>query len=784
MYNNSSSSNRYNNNNIINIEIDINNNNKRMSSGINNPPPAKKILVIKNLKQAPKAPENYEINGWNMLSDAIDCINSQRPTNHTLEQLYKTVENLCSDKNSCSNLYKKMSNQLQLYINETIQPLVNFTDATTFLKEMQSYWDNVTKQLIVIRSIFLYLDRTYAIQQQHLQQQQQQQLQQSQQQQMIIDSTTTIKPIWDLGLLIFRENLQKIPELKRKLYTGLLISIERERKGDTLDRDLMHSLFKMLVSLQIYQPFEKDFLQETTFFYGAEGNILVNEYEVAEYLKHVQNRIQEENDRSLRYLDISTKKPLLNIVEKQLIEKHITTILSKGFNNLMEEKKVEDLTRLYSLLQRVNAIQQLKQSWATYIKTTGQSMVLDLEKDQTLIQDLLDYKDSLDLILDKSFQRNDTLTYSLKESFEYFINTRPNKPAELIAKFIDSKLKSGGANKRMTEDELEIVLGKSLILFRYVQGKDVFEAFYKQDLGRRLLLDKSASIDAEKSMILKLKTECGTNFTAHLEEMFKDIELSNEMMDPFRLSLTEKGFTSIEMNVYVLTGVNWNLSPPIQANLPNEFTQYQELFKQFYLQKHQQRVLKWQNAMGYCVVRAAYPMGNKELIVSLFQTLVLYLFNEKDTEISFKEIQEETQIPEEELKRNLQYLCHPKSELIVKIPKGKLIANTDSFVFNKKFSAKLVRIKVNALQSQETVEETKKTNENVVQDRQYQIDATIVRIMKARKTLAHNLLMSELISQLKFNPKPADLKKRIESLIDKEYLARDPENAMIYNYLA
>jgi cullin-4 len=37
-----------------------------------------------------------------------------------------------------------------------------------------------------------------------------------------------------------------------------------------------------------------------------------------------------------------------------------------------------------------------------------------------------------------------------------------------------------------------------------VQGKDVFEAFYKKDLAKRLLLGKSASIDAEKSMISKV----------------------------------------------------------------------------------------------------------------------------------------------------------------------------------------------------------------------------------------------------------------------------------------
>jgi hypothetical protein len=38
-----------------------------------------------------------------------------------------------------------------------------------------------------------------------------------------------------------------------------------------------------------------------------------------------------------------------------------------------------------------------------------------------------------------------------------------------------------------------------------VLGKDVFEAFYKKDLAKRLLVGKSASVDAEKSMLSKLK---------------------------------------------------------------------------------------------------------------------------------------------------------------------------------------------------------------------------------------------------------------------------------------
>ncbi len=56
--------------------------------------------------------------------------------------------------------------------------------------------------------------------------------------------------------------------------------------------------------------------------------------------------------------------------------------------------------------------------------------------------------------------------------------------------------------------------------------------------------------------------------------------------------------------------------------------------------------------------------------------------------------------------------------------------------------------------------------------------------MKTRKTLSHKLLVSELLKHLKFPSKPPDLKKRIESLTDREYLERDAANPNIYNYLA
>lgn len=121
---------------------------------------------------------------------------------------------------------------------------------------------------------------------------------------------------------------------------------------------------------------------------------------------------------------------------------------------------------------------------------------------------------------------------------------------------------------------------------------------------------------------------------------------------------------------------------------------------------------------------------------------------------------------------------------MTKLPKGKDINDGDKFVYNKDFTNALFKIKINQIQLKETNDEQKATEERVFQDRQYQIDAAIVRIMKMRKTLSHNLLLTELYNQLKFPVKPPDLKKRIESLIERDYMERDKDNANQYNYVA
>uniref|UniRef100_A0A674IRU3 Cullin 4B n=1 Tax=Terrapene triunguis TaxID=2587831 RepID=A0A674IRU3_9SAUR len=693
-----------------------------VSSFANSKPGSAKKLVIKNFKDKPKLPENYTDETWQKLKEAVEAIQNSTSIKYNLEELYQAVENLCSYKIS-ANLYKQLRQICEDHIKAQIHQFREYPLTESLF--IYKCWQDHCRQMIMIRSIFLFLDRTYVLQ------------------------NSMLPSIWDMGLELFRTHIISDQKVQNKTIDGILLLIERERNGEAIDRSLLRSLLSMLSDLQIYQDsFEHRFLEETNRLYAAEGQRLMQEREVPEYLHHVNKRLEEEADRIITYLDQSTQKPLIATVEKQLLGEHLTAILQKGLNHLLDENRIQDLSLLYQLFSRVRGgVQVLLQHWIEYIKAFGSTIVINPEKDKTMVQELLDFKDKVDHIIDVCFLKNEKFVNAMKEAFETFINKRPNKPAELI-------------------------VGMATPIFSYsvyiylptVFSTAFFDCFF--------LIIKTSLI------------ECGAAFTSKLEGMFKDMELSKDIMIQFKQYMQNQNVPgNIELTVNILTMGYWPTYVPMEVHLPPEMVKLQEIFKTFYLGKHSGRKLQWQSTLGHCVLKAEFKEGKKELQVSLFQTLVLLMFNEGE-EFSLEEIKQATGIEDGELRRTLQSLACGKARVLTKSPKGKDVEDGDKFTCNDDFRHKLFRIKINQIQMKETVEEQASTTERVFQDRQYQIDAAIVRIMKMRKTLSHNLLVSEVYNQLKFPVKPADLKKRIESLIDRDYMERDKENPNQYNYIA
>lgn len=137
------------------------------------------------------------------------------------------------------------------------------------------------------------------------------------------------------------------------------------------------------------------------------------------------------------------------------------------------------------------------------------------------------------------------------------------------------------------------------------------------------------------------------------------------------------------------------------------------------------------------------------MILSLYQALVLLLFNNFEL-LSAQEIQEKTRLSTIDLARTLQSLSLAKVKVLTKSPMTKQVEPTDTFTLNKNFKHPLHRIVVNQVQASESKEEVEQTTERCFEDRQYIVDATIVRIMKQEKKIGYKNLVTKLFEALKF----------------------------------
>lgn len=95
-------------------------------------------------------------------------------------------------------------------------------------------------------------------------------------------------------------------------------------------------------------------------------------------------------------------------------------------------------------------------------------------------------------------------------------------------------------------------------------------------LGRRLLTARSASDEHERSIILKLKKQCGGQFTSKMEGMITDMALAKEKQAFFEGYLNANypkvSMAGIDFNVTVLTIRFWPNYKSHDVNLVGNWT--------------------------------------------------------------------------------------------------------------------------------------------------------------------------------------------------------------------
>ncbi|XP_050670028.1 cullin-3-A isoform X2 [Leptidea sinapis] len=747
--------------------------------------------------------EKYVESIWSLLKNAIQEIQKKNNSGLSFEELYRNAYTMVLHKHG-ERLYTGLKEVVTHHLETKVREDVLHSLHNGFLQTLNNAWTDHQTSMVMIRDILMYMDRVYV-------------------QQNDVDN------VYNLGLIIFRDQVVRYGCIRDHLRQTLLELVARERRGEVVDRLAIRNACQMLMVLGINsravyeEDFEKPFLHQSAEFYRMESQKFLAENSAAVYIARVEARISEEAERARHYLDESTEPRVVAVLEHELIERHMKTIVemeNSGVVHMLLHTRTAELACVYKLLGRVGeGLRTVADAVSAHLREQGRALVTDTSHNTNAIayvQNLLDLKDRFDHFLHNSFNNDKIFKHMIASDFEYFLNLN-NKSPEFLSLFIDGKLKKG--EKGMSEQEIEAVLDKTMVLFRFLQEKDVFERYYKQHLAKRLLLNKSVSDDSEKNMISKLKTECGCQFTSKLEGMFKDMTVSNTIMEEFKEHIISSGnnLHGVDLSVRVLTTGFWpTQSATPKCNIPAAPRMAFEVFRSFYLAKHSGRQLSLQPQLGSADLHATFrgappaspprsppvtaavtavtatcppPAPRRHIIqVSTFQMCVLLLFNKRDR-LTYEEILNETDVPEKDLVRALQSLAmgKPTQRVLIKHPKTKEIEPSHQFYVNDAFTSKLHRVKIQTVAAKgESEPERRETRNKVDEDRKHEIEAAIVRIMKARKRMAHTLLVAEVTEQLRarFLPSPVVIKKRIEGLIEREYLARTPDDRKVYTYVA
>lgn len=648
------------------------------------------------------------------------------------------------------------------------------------LQEVSSVWTTYCARLRLVENVLMFLDRCFIL------------------------LKPELSSVHELGVSMFRNYFLQIGGLFEGVKANLLQSILGLRQGRALgDVALQRNLVEMLVDIGLFSSFEPTLLDETTKQYV--GAIVSDDFKSYQHIQMIAFILlfEEQLVASLNFPK-DTQAKLVRISERLSLLDHLETIVATGLPVLVEatwtgarlavvEPPMNDfgalqhggdelfnLNLLICLAKRANGSDVVKATWSRFIKAHGASLLAS-GKEETLIEGLLLFKTRLEAVVERAFARDPLIENALKESFETFINAKQSKLADLLARYFDQLLREGrttASPERLGDAQLAEIIGQVVVIFKFLQSKEAVEAAYKKYLAGRLLQNRSISMQLEKDVVMRLKAECGASFTSRLEGMFKDVEGTPELTRLFREAVPLKG--RIEFNATVVSSGIWPVPDEAAVELPAEIAQAQAAFDTYYDSKHTGRRLKWSQSMGYCVVKARFPQGEKELQVSVPQAMVLQCFNDRE-QASFDDIQAATGLEPAQLRPVLESMSTGHHQILVAGGAGPKAA--DMYAFNAAFTSRLARIRLSSY-AQAQVADPKAVAVHQLDDSFPQIDAAIVRTIKAARKMARTELVQRVAALVAALSIPvAEVDKRIDVLVGREFIAADPEDAASLVYL-
>lgn len=733
---------------------------------------------------------------WGLLAKAIDAVYMERYGPFTFESIYRLVYMTVVNEKA-SDLYTKLKDYVGTKLESQVKDLkLDWSRGMESLKIVVDLWDSQNLAFDLISDLFLYLDKVYC-------------------------KPNRYPEVFELCLQVFKDGF--VLPFKIQIFNAFIETINESRRMKSInegDAQIWHQIARMMQMLEedydtvFNNQFEPFFLDETEKFYDESFD--PNQYPPIGCLEEVKRLKDIEYKRDLKFLDSDTTSKLTTVLEKVLIWKKLGSVLLLLVNEALKNDDFLLLQELFDLSSNEQYKQGIIDSIKKYILQDLQGKKIDatirkkvsiaIEWVSFTIEKLDHYTNilrRLDFGMDKTENNEDVSNNSnhskglipnvsvVNEVFASYLDQNKRRAPEFICFYLDSRLKWTQQKKEIqsAKEDLE----RCVKLFKLLSDKDLFEAFYRQQLPRRLLHQRS-SIDIERWLIKRIKEEMGVFFTSKLEGMLRDIATSNDLSNNFKNAYADD-IGNIEYIPQILTITSWPFSnsPALEEDIifPSQLQQLKLDFEALYSKKYNQRSLKWDYQLSLVEIGYQFEKSYHELSMSVYGALILLLFEDRSS-LTTEMIEDLTHIPKQELHNQLLHMASsPKGNILNKLPASSAISPLDIFSINESFSVPTRKYKVltgpsmNIPSSSSSRTEPHNVIDNVEKDRIAECNAAIVRIMKQNKEMGFEELYkdAEASTAKRFALTDRIFKKSVKSLLDKEYLRKEISDSHILHYI-
>ena len=536
----------------------------------------------------------------------------------------------------------------------------------------------------------------------------------------------------------------------------------------------------------IYQEyFNKYFIKHTEDYYKKKTEEYINSNDIDKYITYVEEILTFENYLIVSHLNEITLKSVINKLNIILLSDKKNIIFTKYYkvnstngndNYLNLNKNYILMQKIFILFKNIKLEEEIRKTFSDYIKNSCKEIYNKYCKNYKLFYENIDLlKKNIDHYITDSFLNDEKFKSTSKESLTKGMNQRPGFICDTFSKYIDNILREIDDKKNL--NEIKNIINDYMILFKYIENKDLFENFFIKKLCIRCLFNLNKSEEAQNYLIEQLKNECGPYFVSKSQEMISDVKASQEMTQLFSKEINkEKNNLDIPINYFVLSNYTWPIDKLIKGDIPNfKIGGLQKKFFEFYHKKNSGKSLFWH--LPYCFGVLEMEIPNSDNPIKIFGNgvhfAILKCFNKKKSSLTIKDILNKTKIEIDVIQKYLKKLVN------------KNLLKNEKDIYSVNFEVEKDENNEIALIDYDEEENDKNDEENeekTIEERKFVIDAYVMKVLKQKKVMKRNDLINVVKEKMPFEERDEIINKRIDQLINNRYISVDDKDNDLLKY--